>query len=125
MNLLIFVRLAEEEFRLLAELHDQHDSSLMLVRRLTRPLYKLLTCLLAIVFENANSIHAIANHHVDELLVRALVQRAQDPRMALLDAKNGRLEDSLMVLHRLYRLCGQCCYCRLARGVSSHRSIDV
>lgn len=84
MDLLVFVRLSEEEFRLLAELHDQHDSSLVLVRRLTSPLHQLLTGLLAIVFENANSIHAIANHHVDELLVRALVERAQDPRMALL-----------------------------------------
>ena len=38
-NLLVFVRLAEEEFGLLAELHDQHHSSLVLVRRLARPLH--------------------------------------------------------------------------------------
>ena len=88
MNFLVFVGLAEEKLRLLAELHDQHNSSLVLVRRLTRPLHQLLAGLLAIVFEYANSIHSITNHHVDKLLVRALVQRAQDPRMALLDAKH-------------------------------------
>ena len=39
MNLLVFVRLAEEELRLLAKLHDHHDPRLVLLGRLTRPLH--------------------------------------------------------------------------------------
>ena len=38
-DLLVLVRLAEEELGLLAELHDAHDARLMLLRRFPRPLH--------------------------------------------------------------------------------------
>ena len=112
-NLLVFLGFAEEELRLLAKFHDDHDSRLVLLGGLSGPLDKLLARLKTVVFENAHAVHPIPDHHVDKFLVRALIQSAQNTGVTLLDEKDGRLEVGLgfitTFLSQLLLLIWLCC----------------
>ena len=45
---------------------------------------------MAIVLENTDSIHAVADHHVDEFLICALVDCAKDSSVSLVHTEDGR-----------------------------------
>ena len=89
MNLLVLIGLAEEEFRLLAKLHNHNYSCLVFFCGFSCPLNDFLASFMAIVLENTDSIHTVADHHVDELLIGALVEGAEDACMSLVYAQDG------------------------------------
>lgn len=72
-NLLIILSLAQEQFRLLPKFNLDHNSFRVQFSGLTGPLDEVTAGLRPIVFKDADAIHTILDHHIDELLRGALV----------------------------------------------------
>ena len=86
---------------LTSNLYVEDNPGVVLAGGLPDILNESLHRLVAVVAEDANSVHAVFNHLVDELTGGSLVNGAKDPGVSLLDAEQTWIQ-TIVMFHALH-----------------------